>query len=179
MTAMCSSHDISLSEMLLLRSLTGRGRRPNMLVVCLRNGGRGGIRTGSGPVRAAVQVCLLPGCSNCRPGEGNAVPSRYRRPHPASADRAVRLVEHGGERGPGGVDDRVGDATARSGRSIPRGLVLPAEHHLDRRRERLIDRLTRQTFTFLNGRLERGSQEIRPFAGGKGPFPCLLRRSWL
>ena len=34
MTVMCSPHEVSLSDMPLLRSLIGRGRRPNMLVVC-------------------------------------------------------------------------------------------------------------------------------------------------
>ena len=31
---MCSPHEVSLSDMPLLRSLTGLGRRPNLLVVC-------------------------------------------------------------------------------------------------------------------------------------------------
>ena len=61
MTAMCSPRDVSLSEMLLLRSLIGQGRRPNMLVVCSDAAVRAvfeQVRDLWGP---PFSVCLLPG----------------------------------------------------------------------------------------------------------------------
>ena len=61
MTAMCSPRDVSLSEMQLLRSLTGQGRRPNMLVVCPDADVRAVFEQVRGVLGLPFSVCLLPG----------------------------------------------------------------------------------------------------------------------
>lgn len=61
MTAMCSPHEVSLSEMPLLRSLTGQGRRPNMLVVCSDTDVRAAFERVRGLLGTPFSVCLLPG----------------------------------------------------------------------------------------------------------------------
>ena len=61
MTAMCSSHEVSLSEMLLLRSLTERGRRPNVLVICSETEVRAVFERVRDLWRLPFSVCLLPG----------------------------------------------------------------------------------------------------------------------
>ena len=61
MTTMCSPHDVSLSEILLLRSLSGRGRRPNMLVVCSDTEVRAVFERVRDLWGLPLSVCLLPG----------------------------------------------------------------------------------------------------------------------
>ena len=58
---MCSPHDVSLSEMLLLRSLTGQGWRPNMLVVCSDTDVRAACERVRDLFEPPFSVCLLPG----------------------------------------------------------------------------------------------------------------------
>jgi len=60
-TAMCSPHEVSLSEMPLLRSLTGQGRRPNMLVVCSDTDVRAAFERVRDLLGTPFSVCLLPG----------------------------------------------------------------------------------------------------------------------
>lgn len=58
---MCSPYEVSLSDMPLLRSLTGLGRRPNLLVVCAERDVPSAfdwIRDLLGP---PVSRCVLPG----------------------------------------------------------------------------------------------------------------------
>ena len=61
MTVMSTPREISLSEGLLLRSLTAQGRRPNMLVVC----SDADVQTAFERVRdlwgPPLSVCMLPG----------------------------------------------------------------------------------------------------------------------
>ncbi len=175
---MCSPYEVSLSEMPLLRSLTGQGRRPNLLVVCSDRDVPAAfewVRDLLGP--PLQRVCPTRSARFAGQREGDAVPSRYRRSDPASANHAVRLAEHQGERGAGGVDDRVADAAACRDRPIPRRLVLPAEHHLDRRGERLTSaesdelqlapHLTRRASLTGELRLNSGGRQgIWPPAGG-------------
>jgi hypothetical protein len=60
-TVMCSPYEVSLSDMALLRSLTGLGRRPNLLIVCPERdvpSASDWIRDLLGP---PFSLCVLPG----------------------------------------------------------------------------------------------------------------------
>ena len=61
MTTMCAPHDVSLSEMPLLRSLTGQGRRPNMLVVCSDRDIQAAFEQVRDLLEPPFTMCLLPG----------------------------------------------------------------------------------------------------------------------
>ena len=61
MTAMCSTHEVSLSEMPLVRSLTGQGRRPNILVVCSDTDVRPAFERVRDVLGTPFSMCLLPG----------------------------------------------------------------------------------------------------------------------
>jgi Sigma-54 interaction domain len=60
-TAMCSPYEVTLSEMPLLRSLAGRGRRPNMLVVCSDPDVPSAFERVRDLLGPPFSVCVLPG----------------------------------------------------------------------------------------------------------------------
>ncbi len=160
---MCSPHEVSLSDMPLLRSLIGRGRRPNMLVVCCRYGCPASVRMGSRRVGAARSASVsLPGPLELpASGRGTLFLHDIAALTAAAANHAVRLAEHRWEAGAGGVDDRVADAAACRDRPIPRRPVLPAEHHFDRRGERVDSHRQRRVVTSLSPIASNASQEAR------------------
>ena len=61
MTAMCPPREVTLSEMPLLRSLAGRGRRPNMLVVCSDTDLPSAFESVRDLLGPPFSVCVLPG----------------------------------------------------------------------------------------------------------------------
>ena len=61
MIAMCSPYDVSLSEMLLLRSLTAQGSRPNLLVACADTDVQTAFEQLHDFLGPPFGVCLLPG----------------------------------------------------------------------------------------------------------------------
>jgi len=60
-TTMCAPHDVSISEMPLLRSLTGQGARPNMLVFCSDGDVQAAFEQVRDVLGSPFSVCLLPG----------------------------------------------------------------------------------------------------------------------
>ena len=61
MTLMCSPREVSLSDMPLLRSLIGRGRRPNLLVVCADTDLPPAFEQVRDVLGPPFSVCVLPG----------------------------------------------------------------------------------------------------------------------
>ena len=61
MTVMCSPYEVSLSDMPLLRSLIGRGRRPNLLVQCADTDVPPAFEWVRDLLGPPFNVCVLPG----------------------------------------------------------------------------------------------------------------------
>ena len=94
---MCSPYEVSLSEMPLLRSLTGRGRRPNMLVVCSDTDVPPAFEWVRDLLGPPFSVCVLPGPLELpASGRGTFFLHDIAALTAAAANHAVRLAEHRG-----------------------------------------------------------------------------------
>ena len=132
MLAMNPPETVSFSDTTLLRMLSSRKHRPNLLIENKRASLDGVLQQLSEVCEGPMSVCRLPGRARPVRGARRHTRSGAHRPHDdRAAAHAVRLARPEGGRCSGRFDHAGADGGADCGRALSGGTVFPSQHRRD------------------------------------------------